>query len=384
MYSVADYGRMIRDKARLEAYAQALERTVTTETVVADIGAGTGIFTVLACRAGARHVYALEPGEVFPVLEEVVAENGFADRVTCLRAPSTEITLPERADVIIADLRGALPFFGHHLAAVLDMRERHLAPGGTLIAARDTLRVAVGAAPKFHDRMVGPWIEPERATFAATRRYIVNTFHSPRGEDAGMLSSAETWFEIDYRTFTELRAAGQARMQVTHPGTAHGLLLWFDCEAIAGSGFSNAPGANPNSVYSQRMFFWPEAVALQPGDVVEAELHADPVGDDYIWRWNTTIRDAGGKPRKEFRQSTFFGFPVAAETLPQRAAGHRPVLNDDGAVERFILEQMDGTRSVEAIAQEVERQFPRRFRQPRKAFNLVSELSVRFSRRNGK
>src|SRR3954468_18571298 len=95
MYSVADYGGMVGDRDRLEAFATALERTVKKGSVVADIGAGTGIFSVLACKLGARRVFALEPGDVFGILKEVIAENGCADRVECIQALSTEVTLPE-------------------------------------------------------------------------------------------------------------------------------------------------------------------------------------------------------------------------------------------------------------------------------------------------
>jgi protein arginine N-methyltransferase 1 len=383
MYSVADYGRMIHDAARLEAYTQALQQAVNSDTVVADVGAGTGIFTVLACRMGARRVYALEPGEAFTVLQEVVAENGFSDRVQFLPRLSTEVTLPERAHVVISDLRGALPLYDHHLAAILDIRARHLAPGGTLIAARDTLRVAVAAAPELYRRLMGPWGAPGRVSFEATRRYVANGLYHPREQSLELLSAPGTWCEIDYRTFHSLHAAGKAELVAERPGAAHGLLVWFDCETIAGCSFSNAPGANPNSVYQQRMLCWPEAITLRPGEVVEAEILADPVGDDYTWRWNTTVRGADGKPRQQFRQSTFFASPISAETLALRAAGHRPALNEEGAIERFILERMDGSRPLQAIADEVRERFPGHFADSRKALDRVAMTSARFSRRNG-
>src|SRR4051794_7955699 len=97
MYSVSDYGRMIADSARREAYSEAMRRAITPESIVLDIGAGTGYFSVLACQMGARRVYALEPGNVFPLLKQVVAENHCAERVECMAELSTAITLPQRA-----------------------------------------------------------------------------------------------------------------------------------------------------------------------------------------------------------------------------------------------------------------------------------------------
>jgi len=210
----------------------------------------------------------------------------------------------------------------------------------------------------------------------------VNSFYSA-GDKAQVLSNAAKWCELDYRNALEARGAGAAVLRIERAGRAHGLLLWFDGETIAGCGFSNAPGVNPASVYGQLLFSWPEPVMLNAGDEVEVELHADPVGEDYVWRWNTTIRSRG-KVSKQFRQSTFFSSPIRAETLPLRSADHRPELNDDGIVERFILERTDGSRSVQAIAHELQSRFPQRFADERKALNLVSDVSVHFSRRNGR
>ncbi|MDH3444335.1 MAG: 50S ribosomal protein L11 methyltransferase, partial [Deltaproteobacteria bacterium] len=56
MYSIFDYGSMIADHVRMDAYARALRRAVTADSVVLDIGTGTGIFALLACQFGARRV----------------------------------------------------------------------------------------------------------------------------------------------------------------------------------------------------------------------------------------------------------------------------------------------------------------------------------------
>ena len=61
MYTIADYGAMIADAARMGAFARALGQAIKPGAVVIDIGTGTGICALLACRHGARRVYAIEP-----------------------------------------------------------------------------------------------------------------------------------------------------------------------------------------------------------------------------------------------------------------------------------------------------------------------------------
>jgi predicted RNA methylase len=50
---------MLKDSIRNKAYEEAINLLVK-DAIVADVGAGSGILTILAARAGASHVYAIE------------------------------------------------------------------------------------------------------------------------------------------------------------------------------------------------------------------------------------------------------------------------------------------------------------------------------------
>src|SRR5947208_3462672 len=101
MYSLRDYGTMISDRVRMDAYTHALRRHVRHGSVVVDLGTGAGILALLSCRLGARHVYAIEPDSVIQVAREVAADNGCGDRITFFQKRSEDVSLPERADVIV-------------------------------------------------------------------------------------------------------------------------------------------------------------------------------------------------------------------------------------------------------------------------------------------
>ncbi len=68
-YNLFDYGGMINAKnaVRTEAFTTALENCITPETVVLDIGTGTGYFALVAAKLGARHVYAIEPNPAIQI-----------------------------------------------------------------------------------------------------------------------------------------------------------------------------------------------------------------------------------------------------------------------------------------------------------------------------
>ena len=140
MYSLHFYGEMIANRPRVERYVEALRQAVKPDSVVLDLGCGQGLFALLACRFGARRVYAIEPDNVINIAREAAAANGFRDRIEFFQSVSTEVTLPEPATIIISDLRGVLPWFQKHIPSIVDARQRLLAPGGVLIPRRDIPR----------------------------------------------------------------------------------------------------------------------------------------------------------------------------------------------------------------------------------------------------
>src|SRR5690348_6180833 len=120
MYSITAYGEMIADRGRTDAFARALRQVIEPGCVVLDIGTGTGIFAMLACKYGAGRVYAVEPSDAIQVAREIAVANGYADRIEFIQDRSTRINLPERAQVVVSDLRGVLPLLQHHLISIAD------------------------------------------------------------------------------------------------------------------------------------------------------------------------------------------------------------------------------------------------------------------------
>jgi type I protein arginine methyltransferase len=379
-YSLNGYGNMITDTGRMEAFHQALQQTVTPDSIVVDIGSGTGILALLACQCGARRVYAIEPGDVIQVGWELAAANGYAQRIEFIQALSTQVTLPEPADVIVSDLRGTLSFFQHIIPAAMDARRRFLAPGGRLIPQRDILWAAVLEAPELYQSLLAPW----NGDFCGLNlslgwRLAANSYQKAEVKPEQLLVVPRFWATLDFATVESPDVAADIAWTVTRPGIGHGLLLWFDCILAPGIGFSNAPG-EPDHVYGRTFFPWLEPVPLISGETVSVSLHADLVGDDYIWRWDTRIRDVGGQVKADFRQSTFFGDPLSPAKLRQMASDHVPALAKDGQIDRLILELMDGQTSLGDIARRLVAECPHRFASEREALTRVGELSLKYGR----
>jgi protein arginine N-methyltransferase 1 len=83
MSEVLDEHRLyLSDAVRVRAYERAICAIVRPGDVVLDLGAGTGVLGLLACRAGARRVYAVDGGGILGVARALARANGVADRIT--------------------------------------------------------------------------------------------------------------------------------------------------------------------------------------------------------------------------------------------------------------------------------------------------------------
>ena len=126
---------MLADETRAEAYEQAIRGAVRAGDVVVDVGAGTGLLSLMACRAGASRVYAIEEARIVDLAVTIARENGFADRIVFLRGNSLKIEVPEKADVVVSETIGSF-VFSENILAILDDARRRFMSGRSLTQSR--------------------------------------------------------------------------------------------------------------------------------------------------------------------------------------------------------------------------------------------------------
>jgi protein arginine N-methyltransferase 1 len=368
MYSVSLFGHMIADKIRVDAYTEALRRAIFPGATVVEIGSGTGFFSMIACQLGAGKVYAIEPNDAIAVAELTAAANGFSDRIQFLSQLSTTVNLPEQADVLFSDLRGTLPLHTHHLPSIIDARKRLLKPNGVQIPGRDHISVALVGGSKHYEKELGHWDRSHHGLdWSAARNLVVNRWWRATIEQEELLSPGSRLLTLDYATIEKPNAAGTVLLTPSASGTAYGLALYFDTELVDGVGFSTGPG-HPRTIYSIAFFPFEAPLTLTPSDGVQIDIRADLIGPEYVWGWKTAVNG-----QIQFSQSTFKGELVSPRRFRKATTNHQPALNSDGVEIRWILEQIDGTRSNQQLASALQARFPERFPTLRSALNRVVE-----------
>jgi protein arginine N-methyltransferase 1 len=380
MYSLRDFGGMIADAGRFGAYAQAIAAAVRPGDTVAEIGCGPGVFSLLACRAGARRVFAIELDDSIQFARQLAAANGFTDRIVFFQSDSRKTELPERVNVIVSDIRGVLPLYDHVIPSLEDARQRLLATGGIMIPQCDTLKAAVIDAGEFYSRLTSPWQESVPGLdLSPSLLPILNQSYSSTFNKDQLLTRPQNWALLDYTVGAPVRVAAELDFCAARDGTAHGVCLWFETTLFLEIGYSSGPGA-ARTVYGQLFLPWLEPVAVEKGQKIQLGLHADLVGQDYIWRWETRISAGPRNAEFHFQQSTFQGANFSPLSLQRQAVDYIPLLSEAGQADLWMLEQMDGAVSLQIIAQSAAERFPRLFSSWREAFRRVADLSRQFSR----
>src|SRR3954454_9887879 len=100
---VDEHREYLADSVRVATFAAALGALVRPGDIVLDLASGTGILGLLACRAGAARVYAIEIGSIVEVARQIARDNGFGDRIVSIHDMAERASLPERVDLIVTD-----------------------------------------------------------------------------------------------------------------------------------------------------------------------------------------------------------------------------------------------------------------------------------------
>jgi len=232
---------MLNDRSRTTAFQRAIAEVVKPGDIVVDVGTGTGILAVTAAQAGAARVYAIESGAMAEAAAAVFAASDAVEKLTLIRGWSTQVELPERADVLISETIGFDPFAERILQTTKDARCRLLKPDARLVPNRIK---AYGLAVTMPGDKVAQ-VAFTRDTIAKWREWFGVDF-TPLLDVVGESASpqlnvsqqqATTWplltepvllADTDLTTFQETVIESTVEAEFIRAGVMNGFLMFFE------------------------------------------------------------------------------------------------------------------------------------------------------------
>eukprot|EP00741_Cyanophora_paradoxa_P025715 tig00000388_g24816.t1 len=247
---------MLNDAERNAAYDTALREALARMpgATVLDIGAGCGILSMMAARAGAGRVLGCEVTQsLAEKATEIVAGNGLADRVRIVNKHSEELEvgpgkdLEERAQVLVAEIVDS-GLLGEGLWPVYrDARARLLAPGAAYIPAGALVHAALVECPDLR------------------RRQYLRGALLPHAA----LSAPCALLRFDFAS-DALPAPAEAALTVERAGQVDGVMFWI--ELAMGPGGAprlsldpTLPGAAARAHWCQGFHPLPRPLPVSPG-----------------------------------------------------------------------------------------------------------------------
>ncbi|KAJ0774747.1 putative methyltransferase [Helianthus annuus] len=136
---------MLQDYVRTGSYYAAVMENQAdfAGRVVVDVGAGSGILSLFAAQAGAKHVYAVEASEMADYAQKLIAGNPIlGQRITVIKGKVEDVELPEKADILISEPMGTLLVNERMLESYVIARDRFLVPNGKMFPTVGRIHMA--------------------------------------------------------------------------------------------------------------------------------------------------------------------------------------------------------------------------------------------------
>ena len=266
---------MLKDTVRTRTYQRAIMDNGADfkNKIVMDIGAGTGILSIFAAKAGAKHVYAIEFAEIAIFAREIIKKNGLEDKITVIKGKMEEITLPvPQVDIIISEWMGYFLLYESMLDSVLWARDKYLAPGGKMLPDRAQLYIAAIEDGQYKSQKMTFWndvygIDMSVLTPTVMKEPLVDTVDSNM-----IMSDPCKILDLDLVRCNkgDVEFATQYQLRMKYTDRVHGLVAWFDTpfsELERPVMLSTSP-YKKYTHWKQTVFYMEQDLDVREGDVI--------------------------------------------------------------------------------------------------------------------
>jgi Ribosomal protein L11 methyltransferase (PrmA) len=367
----------LRDRSRVSAYERAIREVVKPGDIVVDLASGTGILGMLACRAGAARVYAIEEGGIAGLARQIARANGFEHIITSVRGNSRLVTLPERADVVVCDQIGGFGLEAGIVELAKDVRQRFLRPGGTFVPRAVELVVAPVEHPGLHGRIRFWKGRPAGFDWTPAAEVAANTGYPVRLRPEHLLSAPVSGALVDLTVDCPLPLHVSGTLQASRDGVLHGIAGWFVARLSPHVTMTNSPLLAER--ISRRQVFFPieTAAAVEAGTSIDVSMRILPA--DTMYAWEVRVNPLAG-PSVTFRHATLRGMLLAREDLAHTHPAHRPTLTPPGVARLTVLRLCNGDHPLADIERAVYEKHANLFSSPEEAAMFVAEVVTRYGR----
>lgn len=275
-YSYSHYGiheEMIKDKVRTESYMNAMIQNphLFANKIVLDIGCGTGILSIFASRAGAKHVYGIDAADIAIQASQIVQQNNLSDKITIIKGKVEEVELPvQSVDIIVSEWMGYFLLYESMLDTVLYARDKWLSPNGMMFPDRAKMYVSGIEDADYKERKLEFWQDVYGIDMSVIRPTVMAEPIVDVVEASAVVTTESLLYDIDLKNvqLSQLEFAAQYKLIATKTDYLHAIIAYFDVEFNHGNKQIKL-STNPVKKYThwkQTVFYFEGAIPINCGE----------------------------------------------------------------------------------------------------------------------
>ena len=296
---------MLQDRPRTELFRDGLYEVVKPGSVVMDMGAGTGILSMFAAKAGAAAVHAIESTEIANWGRQIAAANDL-DQVTFHQIEADHLDLDTKADVIVSEWLGYFVYSDGMYPAVAKLRDRYLKPDGAMVPSHVDILLAPMAEDPATANVPAYWTtDPYGFNYAPL---LKEELRGPIAENRVvspdvLIAEPHTIKKIDCGRdrAEDIMFSHTGVFELTRDTTLTSFCGWFTCQLSPSVLLDTGPHA-PETHWQQRIFPV-EPFPVRNGDTLEYTFIAHPSPTEY-WRTELvlefTLHGPSGPQRRRY------------------------------------------------------------------------------------
>lgn len=274
---------MLQDKTRTLAYKNAVVQnpSVFKDKVVLDVGCGSGILSMIAAKAGAKKVYAVEKSEIVTSAIANIFENGFQDKIKVLHSNVEEIDLPEKVDIIISEWMGYFLLYESMLDSVLQAAGKWLNPGGVLLPNQCKIYLCASNCSQIYDKYVDYWQDVYGFKMSCMKSSVVKEATVLDVPATSIVTNSAKVFDLQITKDSnqkQLDFKQKFALTSNADDKIRFIVGYFDVDFNLSETSINLPTCpvkkgERSTHWKQTVFFLPQPLTVKAGEIIEGEIY---------------------------------------------------------------------------------------------------------------
>ena len=274
------HGEMLQDKTRTLSYKNAFlsNPEVFKNKIVLDVGCGTGILSMFAAAAGAKHVYAVDMSDIAYQAMEIIQENNLNNKITVIKDCIEEVKLPvDKVDIIISEWMGYFLLYESMLDSVLYASEKWLSCEGYILPDKCNLFLVACHDEAVYQSQVAFWDDVYGLKMSCMKRSVISEAFVSTLASNSAVSNPVSIFSFDVKTVkqSDLDFKSDFSLSINKSGKCSCIVGYFDIffeqnlKNIVS--FSTAPWSEMTH-WKQTVFFLNSPLDVNSGDEIAGHI----------------------------------------------------------------------------------------------------------------